>query len=52
MSKALDGCLELVQALSYVKSSDQDSVPGACLLLATISTPQSQSITYCLGVVA
>ena len=51
MGKALNGCLELVQALSYVKSSDQDRVPGACSVLAMISTRQSQLITYCLGVV-
>ena len=34
MSKALNSCLELVQALGYIKSSDQDGVPGACSVLA------------------
>ena len=51
MGKALNGCLELVQALGYIKSSDQDGVPGACQVLAAFLTPESQLITYCLGAV-
>ena len=51
MSKALNSCLELVQALSYIESSDQNGVPGAYYVLAEFSTPLPQLITYCLGAV-
>jgi len=51
MSKALNGCLELMQALCYVESSDQDGVPGAYRPLAIFLIHQSRPNTHCLGVV-
>jgi hypothetical protein len=51
MSKALDGCFELVQALSDVESSDQDGVPGTYDLLAMTSISWCQLATHCLDAV-